>query len=598
MQIVEGGPTSEWPVRRVGRHHLVRTGSRRSVSRHEGGRERNAGSVDNFLPPVSQSVVGRSEGFAFLSLLLSPGRVADQRLDTLSVVLLRSLAAVAGGVLLALAFEPVGVALLIPLAVAVLFLVVRGLPVRLAWLPSLLFGIAFCFGLMLWMRAVGTDAWVALSAVEAAFFAPLGMALALLGRLPWWPLWSACAWVAIEDLRGGWPFSGMPWGRLSYGVAGTPWESALPWIGMSGVSLVLALLGGWLAWLVAGGFRRRRLAALGALALAVLTVLPALAPYDVGQGRTVTVAAVQGDVPGVGNDLLSVHREVTANHVQATVELADDVAAGERPEPDFVVWAENSTAVDPFRDEEVNAGIRAASDAIGVPILVGGMVDSQREDEVLNQGIVWRPGLGGGDRYTKWHPVPFGEYIPWRDTVFTSNFGRLELIPRDMAAGTRKTPLRVGDALVADAICFDIAYDDGIHAQILRGGQLLTVQTSNAMFIFTAQIDQQFEITRLRAIETGRYVVVAATNGVSGVIAPDGEVVAAAEPRTRQVLVEEVQLHSAVTPAVRMGSWPGRLLAAIMIAALLMGLLMGLVTYRRGHDRGTDSRAPGREGAA
>ena len=48
------------------------------------------------------------------------------------------------------------------------------------------------------------------------------------------------------------------------------------------------------------------------------------------------------------------------------------------------------------------------------------------------------------------------------------------------------------------------------------------MQTSNAMFINTAQIDQQFEISRLRAVETGRYVVVAAINGVSGIVAPDG----------------------------------------------------------------------------
>ena len=55
---------------------------------------------------------------------------------------------------------------------------------------------------------------------------------------------------------------------------------------------------------------------------------------------------------------------------------------------------------------------------------------------------------------------------------------------------------------VADAICFDVAYDDGLYAQLSHGGQLVVVQTSNAMFIHTAQIDQQFAISRLRAIET------------------------------------------------------------------------------------------------
>ncbi len=233
------------------------------------------------------------------------------------------------------------------------------------------------------------------------------------------------------------------------------------------------------------------------------------------------MAVVQGDVPGDGSDILLDHRQVTRNHVEATVELADRVEAGEQPTPDFVVWPENSTAVDPFSSSDINAGIDEASEAVQVPILVGAMVDAGPE-HVLNQGIVWEPGTGAADRYTKWHPVPFGEYIPWRD-LGLGTIGQLRLIPRDMLSGSRQEPLPVGDSLVAAAICFDVAYDDGLHAQLAAGGQLVTVQTSNAMFIHTDQIDQQFEISRLRAQETGRYVLVAATNGVSGIIAPDGD---------------------------------------------------------------------------
>ena len=120
-----------------------------------------------------------------------------------------------------------------------------------------------------------------------------------------------------------------------------------------------------------------------------------------------------------------------------------------------------------------------------------------------------------------------------------------------MLSGTRTEPLTVDDTRVADAICFDVAYDDGIHAQLRNGADLLVVQTSNATFIKTDQIEQQFEITRLRAIETGRYVAVASTNGVSGIIAPDGTVVDRAEPRTTAVLVDEVGLTDQLTPAVR-----------------------------------------------
>lgn len=495
-------------------------------------------------------------------------------------MLLRSGLAALAGVLLALAFEPVGVALLIPFALAGLFLSVRGLSARAAALPGLGFGVGFCFVLLFWMRAVGTDAWLALSTAQSLFFVVLGPVLAVLSRRRLWPLWVAAAWVGMETVRSSFPFGGLPWGRLAFATAGTPWEKALPYVGNAGVGLLLALLASCLAWLVVAPGRRRLLAGGAALGVLAAGTVPALAPYTTGTSGTRTVAVVQGDVPGDGTDILLDHRQVTRNHVDATVALAADVAAGEEPAPDFVLWPENSTAVDPFADSEVNAGITEASAAIGVPILVGAMVDAGPEN-VLNQGIVWDPETGAGDRYTKWHPVAFGEYIPWRG-LFRSNFGRLALIPRDMLRGTRTDPLRIDGADVGEVICFDVAHDDVIHAQLREGAELLVVQTSNAMFIRTGQIDQQFEMTRLRAVETGRYVMVAATNGVSGIVAPDGTVLDVADPRTRAVLVEDVGLSRDLTPAVVIGPWLGR---ACVVVALLV-LVLGALPYRRPRRRG------------
>lgn len=490
-------------------------------------------------------------------------------------MLLRTGSALLAGVLLAQAFEPVGLAVLIPFGVAGLVLSVRGLPARRAWLPGLAFGVGFHFVLLFWMRVVGYDAWLALAALQAAFHAPLGSLVAALSRLRAGPVWVATAWVAVETIRSTWPFSGMPWGRLPYATAGTPWQDALPWVGMTGLSWLLALLGALLAAALTAHRTDRGLALAVLAATATVSLLPALATYPVDPVGERRVAVVQGDVPGDGSDILLDHRQVTRNHVDATVELGRDVAAGRAPRPDFVVWPENSTAVDPFAATDVNAAITEASAALGEPILVGAMVDAG-PDHVLNQGIVWNPGVGAADRYTKWHPVPFGEYIPWRG-IFRDNFGRLALIPRDMLAGTREAPLRIDEALVAAAICFDVAYDDGIHAQLVEGGQLLVVQTSNAMFIHTDQIEQQFEITRLRAVETGRFVLVAATNGVSGVIAPDGTVLSRADTRTRAVLQEQVSLVDEVTPAVLLGAWPGR--AAVVLT--LLGSAIAALTYRR-----------------
>jgi apolipoprotein N-acyltransferase len=146
-----------------------------------------------------------------------------------------------------------------------------------------------------------------------------------------------------------------------------------------------------------------------------------------------------------------------------------------------------------------------------------------------------------------------------------------------MLSGTNDEPLRVAGVEVADAICFDVAYDDVFYDQVDNGAELLAVQTSNASFIFTDQIDQQFAITRLRAIESGKYLVVASTNGITGVIAPDGSVLAQADPRTQDVLLEQVGLRPGVTPGLRLGQW----LAVLLPLVTAVGLALRLVTYRR-----------------
>lgn len=500
-----------------------------------------------------------------------------------SGVPLRCLLALVGGLVLAAAFEPVGHAWLMPPAIAVLVLCVRGLAPRRAWIPSLVFGVAFTYAVMVWMRAVGTDAWIAMCALEAAFFVPLGIGLSWSLRSRAWPLLAALWWVGIETWRSGFPFSGMPFGRLVYATADTPWADAVPWVGMTGASFLVALTGTTLAWLLLEVRTPTRRTYAVVAGLVVVTVAPVLVGFPVEETGTATVAAVQGDVPGTGLNVPAVHREVTANHVRLTTQLARDVEAGDVPAPDFVVWPENSTAVDPFLDPEIHAGIIAASDAVGVPVIVGGMSnDPLDETQVLNQGIVYNPGLGSGDRYTKRHPVPYGEYIPFRgNSLMPSTYGRLTEVPRDMVRGTSLEPLRVGDLLVADAICFDVAYDEGIAGQVARGAELVTVQTSNAMFSRTGQLAQQFEISRLRALETGRWVVVAAINGISGVVRPDGTVVSSVPARGQQVLVETVGLSTTTTPAVRLGVWPARL-ALVFLVGHTVAVLIAYGRRRRG----------------
>ena len=291
-----------------------------------------------------------------------------------------------------------------------------------------------------------------------------------------WPLWFAAAWTAIEVWRSGWPLGGMPWGRLAVRRRRHPGRrgAAVRRRGRRQLPARPARRAAGLAWSPAAvaGERGRRVAGARLVGLVRPARRPGAGAVD---GRRPTASSpsaspsCRATCPATGDDILYDYRQVTQNHVDATIDLAERVERRRgRRGPTFVLWPENSTAVDPFDDAETNAGIRAASSAIGVPILVGAIVDGG-PDQVLNQGIVWDPETGAGDRYTKWHPVPFGEYIPLR-SVFTKYnfFDRLREVGRDMLSGTRREPLDIGGVKVADAICFDIAYDDGLYAQLAQ----------------------------------------------------------------------------------------------------------------------------------
>ena len=488
--------------------------------------------------------------------------------------------AVASGLLAAWAFEPFDWPYLLPVAVAGLTVAVRGAGLRVAFAAGTAFGTVFMLVLLPWLRVIGTDAWVALSLLEAVFYGLGGVATALVTRLRWWPLWAASVWVGVELLRGTVPFGGFPWGRLAFATVDTPVASAFAYVGPAGTTYLVALVGTTLAWTVVNLRRTpvRGVAALLAACVAAIafSATPVNSPSPNADYNPFTVAAVQGNVPGEGLDAFSERRAVLDNHVAATLALAERIKAGQT-RPDLVIWPESSTDIDPFRDATAYADIQSAVDALGVPVLVGAMVDGDEPSDVYNQGIVWHPGTGPGQRYSKRHPVPFGEYIPFRD-VLAQYIQRLDMIPRDMVPGGRPGVLEMNGITFADVICFEVAYDDVVLEAVTPETRALVVQTNNATYMGTGQVEQQFAIARLRAIETGRPVVVAATNGVSGIIAQDGRVLQRAPVRTRTVLVDQVLGPVNRPLALALGGWVQGLLVTISVISTALALGLG---YRR-----------------
>ena len=335
------------------------------------------------------------------------------------------------------------------------------------------------------------------------------------------------------------------------------------------MTFVVALCGSLGAYAVLRLRPAPALAAAGAAGVAAATALGYLIPLDSGGGQHVTVAVVQGNVPRIGLDFLGQREAVLRNHTTATERFAADVRAGKAPKPDLVIWPENSSDIDPYADAQARGLIADAVRAVGVPTLVGAVVTGPDPDHVQNMGIVWDPVSGPGETYIKRHPVPFGEYIPFR-SLLSRLITRLDRIPRDFYPGREPGVLTVGPVRLGDVICFEVAYDNIVRDATNAGGQILVVQTNNATYGHTGQPEQQLAMSRLRAIEHGRAVVIAATSGISAIVAPDGKIVDRSPEFTPDVLVRSVPVRNTRTVADRVGATPEWLLAVVGALALIV----------------------------
>jgi apolipoprotein N-acyltransferase len=481
------------------------------------------------------------------------------------------------GVLGTLAFPRFGIWPLAIVSIAGFSLTVKDCSRKGGALVGAFFG-AGLFGPMLhWTSIyVGAFPWLILTLAELGYLAALGAVLPGLQRRRFASVLTASAWVLEEAIRGRAPFGGFPWGRWAFSQA----ESPLKWVAALGgqalLTFVVALLGALLAAAVTehGLLRRGRPILLAAVLFALSCGLAwPLTPHPT---RSLVVAAIQGDVPDRGLEFNARRRQVLDNHVAQTMKLAAEIKAGTVAKPDFVLWPENASDIDPFDNADAYTEIQQTVDAVGVPILVGALLDGPGPTHVTNAGIVWGPTgsaqAGPGQEYVKRHPVPFGEYIPLR-SIARKFSSKVDLVQYDMVAGKGNGRLTVAGVPIGDVICFEIAYDGLVRSSVSHGAQMLVVQTNNATFGHTPETYQQLAMSRLRAVETGRTVVQVATSGKSAIISPTGAIEQESGALfTADILEQRVSLSTAITPAVRIGIWWEVVLAGLAAIALLVSI--------------------------
>ncbi|MGW5422491.1 apolipoprotein N-acyltransferase [Streptomyces sp. NPDC003943] len=502
--------------------------------------------------------------------------------------LLRPGAATLSGLLLFLSFPPRPLWWLALPAFGLLGWTLRGRRLRAGFGLGYLAGLGFLLPLLVWTgEEVGPLPWLALAAVSALFIGVVGLGVAAVSRLPAWPVFAAAVWIAGEAARARVPFGGFPWGKIAFGQADGVFLPLAAVGGTPVLGFAVALCGFGLYEVLRQVLARRAAAGtdaaqaearprtprgpLLAAALAVLVpVTGALAAMplvsDAAEDGTATVAAVQGNVPRLGLDFNSQRRAVLDNHANRTKELAAAVKAGREPQPDFVLWPENSSDIDPYANPDAFDVISQAVADIDAPTVIGAVI-APPTGKLRNTLIEWDPKKGPVAEYDKRHVQPFGEYIPMRSFVrlFSSDVDRVR---RDFGPGHKVGVFDLAGTKVGLATCYEAAFDWAVRDTVTHGAQLITVPSNNATFGRSEMTYQQLAMSRVRAVEHSRSVVVPVTSGVSAVIRPDGTIVAQTKLFTPDVLVEKVPLRSSLTPATRMGILPEMLLVAVAAGGL------------------------------
>lgn len=506
----------------------------------------------------------------------------------------RFLLALAGGLCLWLSFPDHDLGYLAIAGLALIGIALWDVRARTAALLGLVAGFACFLPTLSWSGIfVGKFPWFALAITEALYVAAMGAVLAAVqrplirsGRLLLAALLVPVLWVLQEWVRGTLPYGGFPWARIAFSQADTPFAR---WAAIGGAPLItfaVALIAVPLVLIVVT--RRPPFVALGLALVAALA--PLAVPVPTSGDSTAKVGLVQGNVPRAGLEFNAERRKVLDNHVAGTQSLAQ-----EHDDLDLVIWPENSSDIDPLRNEDARAQVQRALEATDTPMIIGAILD-EPAPAVSNASLYYLPGGGEPERYVKQHPVPFAEYIPHRDfyRLFSS---KVDLVRVGFAKGDRNVaftvPGRDGDFSAIPTICFEVAYD-GLMRSAVRDAEakgdpsLLVVQTNNATFGYSAESTQQYAISRIRAIEHGRSVAHVSTVGVSGFVNPDGSTTPTTRLFTAAQPVDDVVMRSGLTVSDRLGPW------VEWTSALLLALAVAW-RLRRGATGSLDNRSTSEE---
>ncbi|MEZ5381963.1 MAG: apolipoprotein N-acyltransferase [Microthrixaceae bacterium] len=428
---------------------------------------------------------------------------------------------------------------------------------------------------LLWMVTFTPPGYVIAVGTFAALLGAAGLATPR-GPMRWLALPAA---LAISELiREHAPFGGVPLSPLSLTQAQGP---LAPVARLGGAALLTLAVAVAAAALEASLRRRPRASAALMAPVVLLAAVGVVAP----RGSVVaplTVAVVQGGGPQGTVALDTDPADVFNRHLEASAQIPGGGAV------DLVLWPENVVDVNGrLADSTTNDVLAAEAQRLGAPLVVG-VVEDVDAEHFANFSVVYDADGVRGDRYDKERRVPFGEYVPFRPLVEPFGGGllpRRDQVPGDGVAMVR-LPLADGQqARAAVVVSWEVFFPRRVREGVNAGGELVLNPTNGASYWLTLVQSQQVANSRLRAIESGRWVLQSAPTGFSAVVDPSGNVLARSAVSEQRVLRATVERRTGTTVAQA----TGLTLPLVVAIALLAAAWAPTVRKRRRRERPTES---------
>ncbi|MCC5901147.1 MAG: apolipoprotein N-acyltransferase [Halomonas sp.] len=469
---------------------------------------------------------------------------------------LQLLAALIAGGFTTLTASPFELWWLGPVAIGLLYIGLHTLSPAQAALKGWLYGVALFGSGTSWVYVsihdygyTGMPLAVFLTALFVAVLALFFAGTFWLYRRFFGPRWALLtftgAWVLGEVLRT-YLFTGFPWLLIGSSHVDSPLASWAPIGGVYLLSLLVVLTGTLGAELL-----RRQWWAVLPLAAIWLAPLALPSHWTTPASEPTRVALLQGNLPQLLKWTPDGQRVAANTYSNLTREVADDV--------DLILWPETAL---PMMEHQARPVLERVQSTLPPDVaLMTGIVQLDEQNRYFNSVI----GVGNVEgSYQKEHLVPFGEYLPLESVLR----GAINFFDLPMSSFTKgasaQTPMQAAGVSIGNAICYEIIYPQLVARRAVDSEVIVTV-SNDTWFGASIGPHQHLQMARLRALENGRYVVRATSNGITAIINPRGELVDRAPQFETTFLTGEFYAMDGLTPFTRTGSWPAWLLAGLLL---------------------------------